>query len=109
MTSKFTCLAGRTGSTGGLFSIARSLVLSGLLALTVDSYATDQVPLKGAFKTIHHDTFGFDLQLGPIVSVVVEGEGSISHLGQATCFTDNQIAELATGLLAATYRYTAAN
>jgi hypothetical protein len=91
------------------FLRARALLLCGLLVLTRASGATDQVPLKGAFNTIHSDTFGFDQQLGPIVSVAVAGDGQLSHLGRATCFTDDQFVELATGGLTATYTYVAAN
>src|ERR1043165_2908261 len=86
----------------GLLLKARMSLFAGVLALALTAHATDQVPLKGAFETIHQDTFGFDPQLGPIISVVVRGEGNLAHLGATTCFTDNQIAVLGTGSVVAT-------
>jgi hypothetical protein len=109
MTSISNYSAGRTRKAGHILSTARSLAGCGLLALTLSVHATDQVPIKAAFNTVHNDTFGFDPELGPIAFAVVEGEGNLSHFGRATCFSDDQIAELATGLVYAVYTYTAAN
>src|SRR5687768_1994693 len=84
-----------------------------LAVLTANTHpaalAADNVPLKGTFETVHHDTFGFDPLLGPTVAVVVNGAGNISHLGKTTAFTDDQFGVLATGVLSATYTFTAAN
>ena len=92
-----------------LLCCARVLMTLALLAAPLLAQAKDLVPVKGTFDTIHQDTFGFDPLLGPIVSVIVTGEGNISHLGKTTAFTDDQLGILASGLLSATYTLTAAN
>lgn len=71
--------------------------------------AKDEVPFKGYWNTVHHDTSGFDPVLGPIIAVEVSGEGKSSHLGVARCFTDDQVAILSTGAIISTYTYTAAD
>ena len=73
------------------------------------AFAKEQVPFKGYWNTVHHDTSSFDPVLGPIIAVEVEGEGKSSYLGLARCFSDDQIAFLATGVILASYTYTAAN
>lgn len=87
----------------------RSVMAAALLLLPLSAMAKDHVPIKGSFHTIHEDTFGFVPGIGPIVSVVVEGSGQVSHMGRATCFTDDQLGVLMTGALSATYTVTAAN
>jgi len=86
-----------------------SLLAALLLLQLISAVAGEQVPFKGYWNTWHIDKAGLDPLLGPIIRVEVTGTGKASHLGTATCESTDQVAVLATGLITATYTYTAAN
>ena len=75
---------------------ALPLACAAIMAWTAapTAFAKEQVPFKGYWNTVHHDTSSFDPVLGPIIAVEVEGEGKSSYLGLARCFSDDQIAFL---------------
>ena len=74
------------------------------LSAPIAVVAGDQVPFRGSFSTTHQDLFQF-----PFVYVTVEGQGNVSHMGQTSAFTDDQVVDLITGSATATYTLTAAN
>jgi hypothetical protein len=80
-----------------------------LLLQPMGAFADEQMPFHGSWNTRHIDTIDFDPLAGPIIRVVVTGNGTSSHLGAAECESTDQVAALTTGRITAPYTYTAAN
>ena len=86
-------------------SKAAWLVVLAVAGLSATTFAGKQVPIKGEFAT----EFAM-LAPPPIVTIMVEGAGQASHLGRATCFTDNETVDFTQGgILTGTLTLTAAN
>ena len=76
-----------------------SLVLSGFSV-----WAGGQVPFKASFSTEFTSVAAY-----PLVYVQVAGAGQASHLGSTLIGSTDQIVDLSTGIVTATYWLTAAN
>ena len=71
-----------------MFAISVWLAALTMVSLSSSALAKEQVPIKGTFAT----EFTFSSP-PPIASLTLSGSGWASHLGKATCSSDNEVVD----------------